>query len=986
MKLIDSRLSPHPSFELLRQKNVDTLNLAMAQYRHRVTGAEHYHLAAENTENVFLVAFRTVPVDSRGVAHILEHTTLCGSERYPVRDPFFMMNRRSLNTFMNALTSSDYTAYPFASQNRKDFYNLMDIYLDAVFFSRLDPLDFAQEGHRLEFETPDDPKTPLTFKGVVYNEMKGDASSPVSILYDTFRKYLFPTTTYHYNSGGDPEQIPDLAYEDLLMFYKTHYHPSNAVFLTYGDMPVADHQSRIDHDALVRFEALEKKIEVVPEKRYLAPVRVEESYAREAEADNGGDDLLNKTHIVVGWLLGPNTELEELLKAHLLADVLLDTSASPLRMALETTKLGASVSPLCGLEESNHEISFVCGIEGSNPEHADALEALVMDTLDELATTGIPYERVEAVLHQLELHQREVGGDGIPHGLQLLLSGLPAAIHRGDLFGMLDLDPVLDRLREEITSPDFIVTLIRDLLIENPHRVRLTLKPDAALTEKRAKAEQAKLANIKSSLSEDSKLEIVKQSARLRERQNQVDDAEILPRVGLEDVPSEKRFPEGAISRLSDGRSLTYYSVGTNGLVYQQLVTALPRIQPHLVRYLPIYTAVLTEVGSGGRNYIDTQHLQHSVTGGISAFSTLRCQTDDPESVAGYVTLSGKALLRNQSALATLLLETWDRVNFEEPERIRELIQQSRSRREAGVTSNGHVYALMAAGSGLSPVIGLNHRLSGLAGLQSYRSIDDSLKNGSELISLCEHLRELHRAMRSSPGQFLLIADEDSKAGLLDIMEDTWCRNATAADVFHPFDTQQRPAKIQQLWTTDTQINFCARAFKTVPESHGDSAALTVLGGVLTNGFLHRSIREQGGAYGGAAAHDSSNGVFRFYSYRDPRTNETLEDFDQSVEWLLAEPLTQDKVEESILGVISSIDAPGSPAGEARQTFHSGLYGRTPEYINQRRSAILAVQVDDLKRVAATYLDPERANTVIITQASSITSIQDSADYEVISL
>ena len=277
MKSLESNLVPHAAFKLLRQKRVETLNLTMAEYRHVVTGAEHYHLAAENTENVFLVAFRTVPMDSRGVAHILEHTTLCGSARTQVRDPFFLMPRSSLNTFMNALTSSDYTAYPFASQNRKDFFNLMDIYLDAVFFSRLDPLDFSQEGHRLEFEIPDDMESPLTFKGVVYNEMKGDASSPVSVLYDTFKKYLFPTTTYHHNSGGDPEQIPDLKYQDLLMFYKTHYHPSNAVFLTYGAIPVADHQSRIERNPLAKSELLAKTIEVIPEKRYFTHVRVGES-------------------------------------------------------------------------------------------------------------------------------------------------------------------------------------------------------------------------------------------------------------------------------------------------------------------------------------------------------------------------------------------------------------------------------------------------------------------------------------------------------------------------------------------------------------------------------------------------------------------------------------------------------------------------------------------------------------------------------------
>ena len=232
----------HPAFTHVGSRAVSSLKVEVQRYRHLKTGAEHIHLHSDNAENVFLVALRTVPRDSTGVAHILEHTALCGSEKYPVRDPFFMMIRRSLNTFMNAFTSSDWTAYPFASQNRKDFNNLLDVYLDAVFFSRLDPLDFAQEGHRLEFAKPDDPDSPLTFKGVVYNEMKGAMSSINSILWHTLCKYLYPTSTYHYNSGGDPACIPDLSYQQLLEFYRTHYHPSNAIFMTYGDIPAHEHQ------------------------------------------------------------------------------------------------------------------------------------------------------------------------------------------------------------------------------------------------------------------------------------------------------------------------------------------------------------------------------------------------------------------------------------------------------------------------------------------------------------------------------------------------------------------------------------------------------------------------------------------------------------------------------------------------------------------------------------------------------------------------
>jgi Zn-dependent M16 (insulinase) family peptidase len=965
------------SFELLREHRVGSLNLNLIEFRHRVTGAQHFHFAADNPENVFMVAFRTVPVDSRGVAHILEHTSLCGSEKYPVRDPFFMMNRRSLNTFMNAFTSSDYTAYPFASQSRKDFDNLMDIYLDAVFFSRLDRLDFAQEGHRLEFETPEDKDSPLVYRGVVYNEMKGDTSSPVSVLYDTYKKYLFPTTTYHHNSGGDPEQIPDLSYQDLLSFYKTHYHPSNAIFMTYGDIPVEELQEKIERNALSRFERLDKTITVPAEKRYYAPVRVEESYAQETAGENQCNEVRDKSHIVIGWLLGTNTDLEEMLNAHLLADMLLDTSASPLRMALETTGLGTAVSPLCGLEESNHEMSFMCGIEGSNPDAADELEKLVLDTLAHVVRDGVPPDRLEAVLHQLELHQREVGGDGYPHGLQLMFTGLPAAIHGGDPFGLLDLDPVLEKLREDIKSPDFITSLIQKLLLDNPHRVRLTLKPDPNLARRRLDAEIAKLANIKNSLNDDMKMEIIEQSRLLKARQNKTDDPEILPKVGLADIPAEKKIPTAELLPLKNGARRTLYRVGTNGLVYQQLVTVLPEIPDQFVRLIPLYTNVLTEIGSGGRDYLETQHLQHSITGGLHAFSTIRTDLDNLRAARSFVTLSGKALGRNQRALTELLRETWESATFSESDRIRELIQQILARKESGLASNGHGHAMMAAGGRFSPVIHMNHRLSGLASIQWLRELELSIREDTALDKICIQLEKLHQLVSDSSSQFLLVSDEENMPELIASIDDQW-QEKEKRDGVTPFVPDSCTDLTKQAWTTNTQVNFCARAYATVAETHEDSAALTVLGGVLTNGFLHRAIREQGGAYGGGAGHDSSNGVFRFYSYRDPRLDDTFSDFTASIQWLLAGDLEPDKVEEAVLGVISSIDAPGSPSGEARQAFHSELFGRTRLHINARRKAIMRVSVNDLLRVTERYLlDKQSSSAVVATPDFTSTGNRD---------
>lgn len=380
------------AFRHLGATPVESLNLVVHHYEHSGTGAVHYHLESDHDEKAFMVAVRTMPKDSTGVAHILEHTVLCGSEKFPVRDPFFMMTRRSLNTFMNAMTSSDWTAYPFASQNDKDFNNLLDVYLDAVFFSRLDPLDFAQEGHRLELEDPQDPNSKLVFKGVVFNEMKGAMSSAVSQLWQGISSYLFPTTTYHFNSGGEPAEITQLSYDQLMHFYKSHYHPSNAVFMTFGNLNVDELQARLESEVLSRFERQTQSWSVPAEQRYAAPVAVQEYYGVD------GDDLSAKSHHVLGWLLGFSIDLDAQLEANLLSQILLDNSASPLRRALEQTELGGSPSPLCGLEESNHEMSFMCGVEGSEPEHAEAVETLILDTLQRVAEEGVEADIVESAL------------------------------------------------------------------------------------------------------------------------------------------------------------------------------------------------------------------------------------------------------------------------------------------------------------------------------------------------------------------------------------------------------------------------------------------------------------------------------------------------------------------------------------------------------------------------------------------------------------
>jgi len=501
---------PHAAFDEIRRYPIESLNLEFQEYQHKKTGAKHIHLASDDDQNAFLVAFLTVPQDSTGVAHILEHTVLCGSKRFPVRDPFFMMMRRSLNTFMNAFTASDWTAYPFASRNRKDYYNLLDVYLDATFFPSLNELDFMQEGHRLDFTETGDVESPLMYKGVVFNEMKGAYSAPNSRLIKQYTRAMYPSITYHHDSGGDPADIPDLTWEQLKAFHAKHYHPSNAVMFTYGDLPAEELQNRIEEKALSEFDHLDVSDLAIPdEKRYAEPKIFNTSYPLSEGTTEG------RSHVALGWLLGRNSDMRKVMEARVMADVLLDNSSSPLRHALETSDLGTSPSPLCGMDDDAREMSFAAGLEGTDPERAEEVEALILGVLNNVVENGVPKEAVMSVLHQLELSQREITGDGFPYGLQLSLRALTPVLHEGDPVAALDIDELLNEVRKDAEDPQFISRLVKELLLDNPHRIRLTMAPDAELAAKEEALEAERLKGLDESLDKAARQDIKSMSQKL---------------------------------------------------------------------------------------------------------------------------------------------------------------------------------------------------------------------------------------------------------------------------------------------------------------------------------------------------------------------------------------------------------------------------------------------------------------------------------------
>ena len=959
-------------FEFVKSQEIAALGIEVAEYVHSQTGALHYHIASDNTENVFLVSFRTVPTDSTGVAHILEHSVLCGSEKYPVRDPFFMMTRRSLNTFMNAMTSSDWTAYPFASQNKKDFFNLMDVYLDATFFSRLDPLDFAQEGHRIEFEKEGDANSDLVYKGVVFNEMKGAMSSPISMLWQAFSSYLFPTSTYHYNSGGEPVNIPDLSYDELMAFYKKHYHPSNAVFMTFGDIPVEELQARMDTQALSRFEKAQEEVSVSDEKPLFAPLRVQESYPLEQ------DDLSEKTHHVMGWLLGHSTDLEASLEAELLEQVLFDNSGSPLRRALENTDLGTSVSPLCGLESSNRQMSFVCGIEGSEPERADAFEALVLSVLEEVAEKGVDKEALDAQLYQLELDQRELSAGHQPYGLSLLVGAMPTAIHRGDTLSAFDTDSALVRLREKCEQPDFIQNLVKRLLLENNHRVRLTMSPDSELNSRKDAFEKARLASIKAQMSDADKAAVLEKAEALAQRQAATDDPDILPKVTLADVPSDLPLKEYEV--LGSKNKITFYPAGTNGLVYQSIWVQIPELEVEQLDILELYGFLLTELGFGELDYTQAQQRQAGIFGSFNAHHSVTATTGDIQTLDANFCVSSSALASKRQDALEHIYNTLNSIRFDEIDRIKEIVTQARTRSESNLTGSGHYYAMVAAVSKMSPMGAYSQRYLGLGKVALLRAMEEKLATEEGQAEVMERLAQLHSKIMASPRQHLVVAEAERKDECINALEALW--QPAAQDSVVAFNLPSVREHVKQAWTTSTPVSYCAMAIETVCSDHEDNAALIVLGEFLQNGFLHRAVREQGGAYGAGAMQDSQNAAFRFYSYRDPRLEETLDDFKASITWLLEKDHDNQALEEAILSVVSSLDKPSVPHGEAIADFKQRLTGRDVARRQRHRQRILEVTIDDLKRVANTYLADKPVSVGVLTNDKLASAL--SSDYEVI--
>ena len=957
---------------------LQVIDSVLYELEHDATCAKHVHISNNDAENTFSVAFKTVPQDSTGVAHILEHTALCGSRQFPVRDPFFSMLKRSLSTFMNAFTASDWTMYPFTTLNRKDFYNLADVYLDSAFYPNIDELSFKQEGHRLEIELmtaePDHPG--LVYKGVVYNEMKGAMSSPNQVMARSLMNALYPDVTYRHNSGGEPAVIPSLTHADLVAFHQRHYHPSNAFFYTYGNLPLKEHLQFINTKILSHFERIDPQTDVPRQPRWIKPRTAFYPYPL-----GPNENPEKKYQVCVAWLTADIRDSFEVLVLTLLEQILLGNSSSPLRRALIESGLGSALSDGSGFDPDNRDTLFACGLKDVKKTDAPAIETIISDVLNHLSDNGIEAERIESAIHQLEFHRKEVTNTPYPYGIKLLLTFGSSWFHGGAPSKNLNIDADLKKLREALARGNFFENRIKQYFLENPHRVLFTLTPDQTMATQEAERVKQELTAMKRKLTQADLDKITSDAKALKQLQETGEDLSCLPTLALNEIPPsiQKVKAHNAYS----GASAICYAQPTAGIVYFTAAAGAGALPRELLPLTSLFCSALPRMGTAKRDYAQMAQRISLYTGGIGLAPIVRTCFDAGEGCIPFTTFAGKCLERNQADMFAIIEELLCQYAFTDTDRLKSILFEYRAGLEAMVVQNGHHLAMALACRRFSPTLALSEIWQGIHQLKRIKALTDLIANPERSESSLEQVA----ADLTQIGQ-ILFKQENFKMGLVGEESLLYDAVPTIAALRQQIQTGAEngfiPPNLNEYekeshregWSTSTAVAFVANAFKTVRLNHKDAPALSVISKLLRPLYLHREIREKGGAYGGFALYNSSEGIFSLASYRDPHIVNTLDVFNKAANFICSGRYTDEDIKEAILQVCSVIDKPDTPAAAARKAFYRDLISLSDETREQYKTRLLALTRKDVIRVAEKYFD-QQVNAPAVAVIASEEQLQN---------
>ncbi|KAG9523635.1 hypothetical protein KCU93_g6468, partial [Aureobasidium melanogenum] len=940
-------------FTLKRAKHVPELELTALQFTHERTGADYLHIARDDQNNVFSIGFKTNPPDATGVPHILEHTTLCGSQKFPVRDPFFKMLPRSLSNFMNAFTSSDHTTYPFATTNAQDFKNLMGVYLDATLHPLLKEHDFTQEGWRLGPENPqaENPSSDdIIFKGVVYNEMKGQMSDSQYLYYIRFHENLFPAIN---NSGGDPQKMTDLTYAQLKKFHADHYHPSNAKVLTYGNLPLTDHLQSIGKE-LDNFSRISIDSDIkVPESLDNGPRYI--TVKGPLDPLNPADSQFKTS---VTWLMGDTSNVLENFSLSIISSLLMDGYGSPLYRNLIEAGLGPDFSPNTGFDGSGKRGVFSVGLNGVKQENVSKVKEAVMETLRQVREKGFDQSKIDGILHQLELSLKHKTAN---FGMSIIQRLKPGWFNGVDVFDALAWQQTVDTFKAECAKGNYLEGLLEKYLL-NDNTLTFTMEPSATYGEDLLAEEAQRLASKKAEAEKmyGSKQEaydqLKKRELELVEQQMQEQDLSCLPSVHVKDIPRTKPITETRQDSLNNVQ-VQWREAPTNGLTYFRALSIFKDLPTELRTFVPLFCDALMRIGTKTKSMEEIEDLIKLKTGGVSfGYHACTSPTDTKVCEEG-LSLSGFALDQNVPAMydliRTIVLET----DFDGPKAkasLRELVQSAASGGVDTIAESGHAYARRVAEAGISPHGSLLEQTGGISQIKHMVSLASLPEIGDDIIQPLKTIQQLIAANLSNMRVAITCGAESTsinEAALEGFLSKTFSSSSGLSSQSQSGLTLTRNAK--SFYPLPYQVYYSGLALPTVPYTDSSGAPLAVLAQLLTHKHLHREIRERGGAYGGGAYSRALDGVFGFYSYRDPNPENTIKVLDNVGQWAVDRKWSDRDLEDAKLSVFQALDAPRSVSEEGMTRFVSGV---SPDMEQTRRQQLLDVTQEQVRDAAERFL------------------------------
>jgi len=949
----DGIIVTHPSYEVIKQDFVKEYGAKTVLYRHRQSGAEVLSVEADDDNKVFGITFRTPPEDSTGIAHILEHSVLCGSRKYPVKEPFVDLLKGSLQTFLNAFTYPDRTCYPVASQNIKDFYNLVNVYLDAVFFPRAvsDPMVFAQEGWHYEIEKPEDP---LVYKGVVFNEMKGSYSSPDSLNSVISLNALFPSNAYSVSSGGDPRHIPNLTYEYFQNFHKKFYHPSNSRIYFYGDDSVEKRLELLD-EYLKEFDYRDcnKDESMVKwQKKIDTPWKHSAYFAT-------NEDGIGKHMVSVNWLLNDSPlSKKEKLALNILDDLLVGNSAAMLKKELTDSGFGSSVIG-GGLSDELLQATFSIGLKGVSTENVEKVETLILDILDKCAKNGFEQSAIAASLNTIEFDLREFNTGSFPRGLSLMLGSVSNWIYDFDPTEEFHFESSLTEIKEDLKSgiPVF-QNLLRKLIVENGHRVTVEMKPSLSYSKELDDQEKLTLEKAKSKMSPEKINNEIKQTQKLKELQAAEDSLEAkgsIPSLNLSDLERNIKKVPIDIYNWNDVK-IVKHALPTSGIIYADIgfdFTSIPLSEYPL---LGLFSKMILETGTNEMSQVElTRHIS-TQTGGIYCSNILGTKLGKDgnipieEEIIGYLFIRGKAVSDKSSEMMNIIKMIANDSKLDAQQRAIEILKESKARFESSIIGSGHSFAATRINSRYTLEAYLNE-ISG--GVSSIQNINEFLKMAQDdwpfLHSRLQNIRKMlikkENLIINLTGDLNVLKDAEKPIqefiASFPVISDVSIQRALWKNEINLLPIENEGFAVQ------TQVNYVGKGGRLfmpgeiVPGSH------QVVSRYLRNGYLWDNVRVMGGAYGGFCIFDPFNGMFSFVSYRDPNISKTISIYDKCADYLTSLNIPKEELELSIIGAVGDMDSPQSSDQKGFTSLKRHLIGMSDEDRQRIRNEILSTNTQD---------------------------------------